>query len=118
MNDRTVNAIQESRQHWLENERAEKVWDVCAKSKSCALCNVFYDKGTCRKCPIAIKFGRCGYTEGNPWRATFNMLYAWRVATSLSEEDQSIARARFCEYAREMRRAIESLLPEEKWDET
>jgi hypothetical protein len=75
----TGEALQHSIAHWLENEQALSLDDVSIYAPSCALCQLFIDKG-CEGCPVFIATGE-GECRDSPYSAAHRAYLVWHSFT-------------------------------------
>ena len=106
MDAETLAALKQSIEKWEHNAVAETPDDFATEAETCALCDLFYWKGGCNRCPVKERTGQWG-CRGTPYVAADAAHEEWSACPSnptLRDASHAAARAE-AEFLR-------SLLPE------
>lgn len=80
MNIKTINALEDSIEHWRRFVECKSAADESIYTNDCALCKLFYDKQAhfecydkcqcCNKCPVKARTG-FAFCKNSPWKTAY-----------------------------------------------
>lgn len=110
MDEKTLEALKASIEHWRFNCNVTFAWMAKVNVGSCALCELYYCNNYCRDCPIAISTGT-GSCRETPYVQASEAPRKWHNCRSI--EDNVKAEKAFKDAAQAEMEFLISLLPPE-----